>query len=91
MEGLGTDEQKMNEVILSFNSQQRQDMIKKYYDIYDRHLLRQLESELTFTYEQIVLALFTAPQEYILDCINEAVTVRKNRKFHTLQKKCTLI
>lgn len=77
MEGLGTDERKMNDVLLSYNFQQRQDIIKKYYDIYDRHLIRQLESELTFTYEQIVLALMNNPQEYILDCIHEAVTVRK--------------
>lgn len=76
MEGIGTDERLMTDVIIAHSFKQRQDIKRNYYEIYDRDLMRQIESELSFSYESIIVALMTDPQEYILECIHEAVTVR---------------
>lgn len=76
MEGLGTDEAAMTNIVLAHSFKQRMEIRRKYDEIYDRDVIRQIQSELSFDYEQIVVALMTDPQEYILHCINEAVTVK---------------
>ncbi len=54
----------------------------KYQALFRKDLERELRVELNFTFEQIVIALMKDPQQYILEDIHEAVTVKifKNLK-----------
>lgn len=76
MEGYGTNEATITEVLTSHTSAQRQDLKLKYQAIFRKDLVKELESELNFAFERIVTALMKDPQEFILEHIHEAVTVR---------------
>lgn len=75
MQGYGTNEATITEVLTSHTNQQRQDMKLKFQAMYRKDLVKELKSELNFSFEQVVVALLKDPQEYILEDIHEAVTV----------------
>lgn len=76
MDGIGTNEKVITEVVAGHTSAQRQDLKLKYQALFRKDLERELRVELNFTFEQIVIALMKDPQEYILEDIHEAVTVK---------------
>ncbi|XP_067680804.1 uncharacterized protein [Haliotis asinina] len=73
MDGFGTDEQVIIDVISNKSNEQRQLLKKKYKEKYKKDLMKDLESELRGDFEELVLALMMEPTEYDAHCIHEAV------------------
>ncbi|XP_046366105.2 uncharacterized protein LOC124141953 isoform X2 [Haliotis rufescens] len=73
MDGFGTDEQVIIDVISNKSNEQRQLLKKKYKEKYKKDLMKDLESELRGDFEELVLALMMEPTEYDAHCLHEAV------------------
>ncbi|XP_041352295.1 annexin A6-like isoform X2 [Gigantopelta aegis] len=73
MTGLGTDEEVIMLIVTSKSNEQRQQLRRKYYDKYKKHLLSDLKSELTGDYEKVIMALMLTPVEYDAHCLHVAV------------------
>ncbi|KAJ8308801.1 hypothetical protein KUTeg_013675 [Tegillarca granosa] len=73
MDGLGTDENVIVEIIPHRSNNQRQQLKKRYQEKYNKELVSDLESELTGDCEEIVLGLMMTPIEYDVHCLHEAI------------------
>ncbi|KAF6037128.1 hypothetical protein EB796_004566 [Bugula neritina] len=71
MKGLGTDERRITQVLVSHNNDQRQEIAAKYKQMYGEDLVKQLKSELSGCFEDAVLALLIPSRKY------DAINVRK--------------
>lgn len=69
----GTDEAAIVSIVGSHSMKQRQQIRKKYFQVYKKDLLKELNGELSFDFAKLVAALMTDPEDYILDCIHRAL------------------
>lgn len=75
MKGFGTNEDAIIEVVGSHTVAQRQEIKTKYKIMYGKDLIKELEGELSGVFLKMVLALMKDPEEYILECIRNAIVV----------------
>ncbi|KAL8603634.1 hypothetical protein ACOMHN_005576 [Nucella lapillus] len=73
MQGLGTDEDTILDIIIKKSNAQRQTLKKKYKDKYKKELVADLKSELSGDFEEVILGLLMPPVEYDAFCLNKAV------------------
>ena len=73
MKGAGTDESTIINIIANRTNFQRQE-IKKYYSTsYGKDLVKQLKSELSGHFEDVVIGLFQSPAEFDATCLYKAM------------------
>ena len=64
MEGLGTDDKALIDIVANTTNLQRQEIIKAYRQLYNRDLIKDIQSELSGNYEDAVVAAFETPVDY---------------------------
>ncbi|ESP02906.1 hypothetical protein LOTGIDRAFT_110812, partial [Lottia gigantea] len=75
MDGLGTDEQTIIDIICSKDNAQRQTLKQKYAQKYKkRDLVSDLKSELSGDFEEVILALMMPSNQYDVHCFHEAIS-----------------
>ncbi|ESP02908.1 hypothetical protein LOTGIDRAFT_110615, partial [Lottia gigantea] len=74
MDGLGTDEQTIIDVIVTKKNQQRQEIRQKYKERYNKDVMLDLKSELSGDLQEVILGLMMTPSEYDVDCLHEAMS-----------------
>lgn len=74
MKGLGTDEDKIIEVVTNRSNSQRQEMLKMYQQMWGRNLIDDLKSELSSHFEDVIVALFKKPDDYDAWCLHDAMS-----------------
>ncbi|CAK8673170.1 unnamed protein product [Clavelina lepadiformis] len=74
MKGLGTDEKAIISVIGSRTSDQRQQLKQTYKQAFGRDLVKDLKSELSGNFEDLVVAMFMKSREYDAYCLHEAMS-----------------
>jgi len=73
MKGLGTDEDTITGIITNRSNEQRQEMKRLYAQMFGKKLEDALKSELGGHYEDVVLALFKKPVEYLASELHHAI------------------
>ncbi|XP_064599670.1 annexin A6-like isoform X2 [Liolophura sinensis] len=73
MDGLGTNENDIVQILPRHSNSQRQEIKAAYSKKYNRDLVEDLKSELSGDFEELILALMMTPQEYEAYCLNDAV------------------
>ncbi len=73
MRGLGTDEDTIINIICSRNNIQRQEIKRYYISAYGRDLIKDLKSELSGNFENVVTAMFQTPSEFDATCLYKAM------------------
>lgn len=73
MKGLGTNESVIINVLSSHTMEQRQQIKKQYTTLYNKDLVKELNSELSFSFSKLVQAMMVDSETYVLDCINKCV------------------
>ncbi|XP_070182546.1 annexin A6-like [Littorina saxatilis] len=73
MEGLGTDEDTILDIIIKKSNAQRQALKKKYKEKYKKDLAEDIQSELSGDFEEVILGLLMPPVDYDAHCLNKAV------------------
>ncbi|EDW00001.1 annexin B10 isoform X2 [Drosophila grimshawi] len=73
MQGLGTDEQQIIDVLATRSNAQRQEMIAAYLSEFDRDLIEDLKGELGGTFEDVIIALMLPPVEYLCKQLHGAM------------------
>ncbi|CAL4152633.1 unnamed protein product, partial [Meganyctiphanes norvegica] len=73
MKGLGTDEAAIIGVLARRTSQQRQEIILKFQQGYGRDLIKDLKSELSGKFEQVIIALMTPLPIYLARELHHAI------------------
>jgi len=71
--GVGTDDKVVCEVFTKHNYEQRLILKKLYKEKFGKDLIKVIKDELGGNYEDVGVALFTDPEEYIVENIHEAV------------------
>ncbi|CAG5115876.1 unnamed protein product [Candidula unifasciata] len=74
MHKVGTDEDTIVDVIVKNSNDDRQELKKRYQELYNQDLIKDLKSELTGDTEQLVLSLMKPPDEFEAYCLHETVT-----------------
>jgi hypothetical protein len=72
---IGTDEKQLIDVIGSHRNWQRQLIIIKYGQMYERGLVEDVENELGGHFLDLTLALLTPPHIYAARLVHKAITV----------------
>ncbi|KAJ8317896.1 hypothetical protein KUTeg_002987 [Tegillarca granosa] len=100
MDGAGTNEEAIINVITTRSNDQRQKLKKQYKTSYGLDLIEELESELSGDFKEAVMAMFVKPAEFDAWCIQEAIyglgtdesvlieilTSRTNAQIHELRE-----
>ena len=73
MQGLGTDDKALIEIATKRNHKQRLKIRQAYKTMFGRDLMEDLKKDLSGNYQKTMLALFTEPIEYDVDCLKDAV------------------
>ena len=73
MRGLGTDEDTIINIICSRNNLQRQEIKRYYISLYGRDLIKDLKSELSGNFENVVVAMFQTPAEFDAESLYKAM------------------
>ena len=73
MRGLGTDEDTIINIICSRNNLQRQEIKRYYITAYGRDLIKDLKSELSGNFENVVVAMFQTPAEFDAESLYKAM------------------
>ena len=73
MRGLGTDEDTIINIICSRNNLQRQEIKRYYISAYGRDLIKDLKSELSGNFENVVIAMFQTPAEFDSESLYKAM------------------
>ena len=73
MRGLGTDEDTIINIICSRNNLQRQEIKRYYISLYGRDLIKDLKSELSGNFENVVVAIFQTPAEFDAESLYKAM------------------
>ncbi|XP_012938085.1 titin homolog [Aplysia californica] len=73
MKGLGTDEDTIIDIIPSRSNAERQQIKKRYQELYKKELEKDLKSELSGDLEEVILGLMMPPVEYDAFCLHEAM------------------
>jgi len=73
MRGLGTDEDTIINIICSRNNLQRQEIKRYYITAYGRDLIKDLKSELSGNFENVVIAMFQTPAEFDSESLYKAM------------------
>lgn len=71
MEGFGTDEQRIIDILTARSNDQRQEIAMVFSAQYGRNLILELESELSGKFEDVILALMEPPTKYLSKQIHE--------------------
>ena len=73
MHGVGTDEEAIIGLICSRNSMQRRQIKDRYKAIFGKDLIKQLKSELSGNFKDVVIGCFMTPPEYDAYCLYKAM------------------
>lgn len=73
MKGFGTDEAAIISIICARSSAQRQQLIPTYKQLHGRDLIKDLKSELTGNFENVIIALMTPLDEFLAQEIKRAI------------------
>ncbi|XP_029649936.1 annexin A13 isoform X1 [Octopus sinensis] len=73
MDGLGTNEEDIIEVLVTHNCEQRQEIKTQYKQSYGEDLIEDLKSELSGNLEDVIVALFDSPREFDVHEIHRAI------------------
>ena len=73
MKGIGTDEATIINIVANRTNFQRQEIKKYYKTSYGKDLIKQLKSELSGNFEDVVIGLFQSPEEYDATCLYKAI------------------
>ena len=73
MKGLGTDEATIINIVANRTKFQRQEIKKYYQTSYGKDLIKQLKSELSGNFEDVIIGLFQPPEEYDATCLYKAI------------------
>ncbi|CAG5115875.1 unnamed protein product, partial [Candidula unifasciata] len=73
MAGAGAKEDVITEVITRNSNPERQKVKKRYQEIYNKDLVKDLDAELSGIYQDLMLALLMPPLEYDAFCLNKAM------------------
>jgi len=71
--GFGTDDSVVIEIFTKHNYEQRMEIKKLYEEKYGKELIKVIKKELGGSYEDVAVALFTDPEEFIVQNIHDAV------------------
>ncbi|CAK8673708.1 unnamed protein product [Clavelina lepadiformis] len=73
VDGIGTDETAIINIVSSCNNQQRQDIKQEFLKYYRKDLVKEFKSELqirlAFDFKQLLLSLFMTPAEFDANCL----------------------
>ncbi|XP_022654967.1 annexin A4-like [Varroa jacobsoni] len=73
MKGFGCDEAAIMAIICSRSNKQRQDLITAYKQVHGRELMKDLKSELSGNFENVILGLMTPLSKYLAQEIRRAI------------------
>ncbi|XP_076063063.1 annexin B9-like [Oratosquilla oratoria] len=73
MKGFGTDEKAIIAILANRTNIQRMQIMQKYQQSYGRDLIKDLKSELSGKFEEVIVALMTPTYEYLAKEINHAI------------------
>ncbi|XP_071487933.1 annexin A13-like [Diadema antillarum] len=73
MSGLGTDEKQIIEILCNRSNAQRQVLKAHYKATYGRDLVRNLKSELSGDFEDVIIGLMDEPAKYDARCLKKAM------------------
>jgi len=73
MKGLGTDEEMIINIVANRSNAQRQELKKMYGQMWGKDLLKDLKSELSGHFEDVVVALFKPPDEFDAWSLHDAM------------------
>jgi len=89
MEGLGTNEDTITDIITNRSNDQRQEVREKFPQMYGKKLEDALKDELGGHYEDVVLALFKKPIEYDASELHEAIKGAGTREDVLIEILCS--
>ncbi|ELT94150.1 hypothetical protein CAPTEDRAFT_214126 [Capitella teleta] len=73
MKGIGTDEATVIDIITSRSNAQRQTLKKIYHETYKQDLDKELESELSGDFEELIIGLMTPAATYDAQCLRDSM------------------
>jgi len=74
MKGIGTDEKAIIDVLCNRSNSQRLEIKKMFKTAYGKDLIKELKSELSGRFEDLILGLLLTPAEYDATCIRNAIS-----------------
>jgi annexin A7/11 len=74
MKGMGTDEKAIIAVLGNRTSDERQKILTSYKQAYGRDLVKDLKSELSGDFEDLVVAMMMKPRNYDVYCLHKAMS-----------------
>ncbi|XP_045159545.1 annexin A13-like isoform X1 [Mercenaria mercenaria] len=89
MDGFGTNEADIVEVLVTHNNEQRQAIAETYRVAYGKPLIEDLISELTGDLEEVVCALMTKPREYDAKMLHDAICGAGTDEYTLIGILCT--
>lgn len=89
MKGLGTDEKAIIHIVSHCNNQQRQEIKKMFKTMFGKDLIKELKSELSGDFEELVLALFMAPPQYDAWALRKAMKGAGTKESVLVEVLCT--
>lgn len=73
MKGLGTDEEEIIQILTTRSNPQRQEIAAYFTSELERDLIDDLKGELGGNFENVIVALMTAPDQYLCQELNKAM------------------
>ncbi|KAK2158702.1 hypothetical protein LSH36_165g04024 [Paralvinella palmiformis] len=89
MKGLGTDEKAIIDIVSHCSNQQRQELKKMFKTMFGKDLIKELKSELSGDFEQMVVALFMTPPQYDAWSLRKAMKGAGTKESVLTEMLCT--
>ena len=73
MKGLGTDEETIIQIMARRSNEQRLELVKKYTELFQKSLKKELSSELSGNFKSTILGLCESAIEFDTSCLRKAM------------------